>query len=382
MYEMRSARALADAADAGEAFTLIDTRPAESFENWHIASAHNIPFGLDDTLTESQRSEIDSLTDGREILTICGKGATSAAFAAELDTAGYDDVAVVSGGMRDWNELYERARLETDDDDLLLMQFQRRAKGCLSYLVGARSAGEAVVVDPSRHTDQYVRAAAENDLKITHVLDTHVHADHISGGHAFATALEVPYYLGEKAADRGVEYEFVPLRDGDTLSIGTVDLEVVPAPGHTSELVACQIGEEAVLTGDALFLDAVGRTELEFGDSDARTGAKMQYETLHETLVALPEELIVLPAHVSITADGQYTHAEAGELVGAPLATVQSQLDLVGLDESAFLERLVDSRPEKPANYETITAINRGLEPIDSSRGARKLETGANNCAG
>ncbi|WP_327051154.1 MBL fold metallo-hydrolase [Halomicrococcus gelatinilyticus] len=90
--------------------------------------------------------------------------------------------------MRDWNALYEQARIDTGDD-VGIVQFQRRGKGCLSYLVGSPEAGEAAVVDPTRHVEQYVVAAAEHDVEITHVLDTHVHADHVSGGRKLADLL-------------------------------------------------------------------------------------------------------------------------------------------------------------------------------------------------
>jgi glyoxylase-like metal-dependent hydrolase (beta-lactamase superfamily II)/rhodanese-related sulfurtransferase len=382
MFEMITARELAARQDSGETdYVLLDTRPEDSYEAWHVEGAKSFPFGLEETLTDDQRGEIDELANGNGILTICGKGATSTTLAAELDTNGFEDVAVVKGGMRDWNALYETARVDTEDDDLVIVQFQRRAKGCLSYLVGSKRADEAVVVDPTRHTDQYVTTAAEEGLAITRVLDTHVHADHISGGRELAARLDVPYHLGERAAERNINYEFEPLADGETISVGDVEIEVLNAPGHTSEMVTYRVGDDAVLTGDALFLDSVGRTELEFGEEGAERGAKMQYETLHGTLLELPDELSVLPGHVTVNNDGTYENAAPGELVGASLGDVRDRLDLVDLDEEAFIERMVENVPEKPDNYETVISINRGKESVESDRDATMLETGANNCA-
>ncbi|GAA0681305.1 rhodanese-like domain-containing protein [Natronoarchaeum mannanilyticum] len=382
MFEKITARELADRQDSDDDnYTLIDTRPEESYEAWHITGAENIPFGPAETLDDDQREVIDERADGDEIITICGKGATSSALASELDANDYDDVAVVKGGMRDWNSLYESARVDTENDDLVIIQFQRRAKGCLSYLVGSRSAGEAAVVDPTRHTDQYITTTAEEGLEITQVMDTHVHADHISGGHDLATKLDVPYRLGNHATDRNLSYEFDPLTDGDTVSVGDVEIEVLYTPGHTTEMVNYRIDDEAILTGDALFLDSVGRTELEFGEEEAEEGARMQYETLHDTLLELPDELTVLPGHVTVNNDGTYENGAPGELVGASLADVRSSLDLADLDEAAFVERLIENIPEKPDNYETIISINRGKESVESSRDATMLETGANNCA-
>lgn len=382
MLEQITARELADAQDSGmDDYTLVDTRPEDSYKAWHVEGATNIPFGPAETLSDDQQEEIDTLANANKIITICGKGATSTTLAAELDANGYEDVAVVKGGMRDWNSLYETARVDTQSDDLTIIQFQRRAKGCLSYLIGSKRAGKAAIIDPTRHTDQYVTTAAEEGMEITHVLDTHVHADHISGGRALAAKLDVPYHLGKHATDRDINYEFEPLADGDTVAIGDVDIEVLYAPGHTSEMVNYRVGDEAVLTGDALFLSSVGRTELEFGTEEAEKGAEMQYETLHDTLLELPDELTVLPGHVTVNNDGTYENASPGNLVGTSIATVCDRLDLVDLDKEAFIERMVENIPEKPDNYETVININRGKESVESTRDATMLETGANNCA-
>ncbi|KTG08196.1 rhodanese [Haloprofundus marisrubri] len=381
MFTQITARELAEKQDDGDDYLLVDTRPEESYESWHVTDAKNLPFGPTETLDDDSRAQIDDWAGDKPILTICGKGATSTTLAAELDANGYDDVSVVKGGMRDWNALYERVSVDTDDEDIVVVQFQRRGKGCLSYLVGSKTAGEAVVVDATQHTDQYVVTAAELGLEVTHVLDTHVHADHVSGGRALAEALNVPYHLGERATERDLDFAFEPLGDGDAVSLGDLDVTALHAPGHTSEMMVYRVGDEAVLTGDALFLDSLGRTELELGDDDAAKGAEMAYDTLHETLLALPEELTVLPGHVTVTNDGRFAHGSPGEAVAASLSQVRESLSLAGLEREAFVERMVENTPEKPDNYETIIGLNRGVESVGSDREAEMLETGANNCA-
>jgi glyoxylase-like metal-dependent hydrolase (beta-lactamase superfamily II)/rhodanese-related sulfurtransferase len=382
MFEKITARELADRQDSSpDEYTLIDTRPEDSYETWRVDGAENVPFGPAEILSDDQREKIDALANGNRILTICGKGATSTRLASELDANGFDDVAVVTGGMREWNSLYETAHVDTENDDLAIVQFQRRAKGCLSYLIGSNRAGEAIIVDPTRHTDQYVTTAAEKGMEITRVLDTHVHADHISGGRDLAARLDVPYHLGKQATERDIEYEVNLLADGETVSIGDIEIETLAAPGHTTEMVAYRVGDEAVFTGDSLFLDAVGRTELEFGEDAAEEGARMQYETLHGTLFELPDELTVLPGHVTVNNDGTYENASPGELVGASLSDVRDRLDLANLNEEEFVEQMVENIPEKPDNYETVISINLGTESTPSGRDATMLETGANNCA-
>ncbi len=381
MFETITARDLANEIDEDDSQrTIIDTRPEDSYESWHVPSAKNVPFGPTETLDDEQRAEIDDLADGGGITTICGKGATSTTLAAELDANEYDDVEVVKGGMRDWNSLYEQAHVDTSDD-VGIVQFQRRGKGCLSYLVGSPDAGEAVVVDPTRHVEQYIVAAAEHGVEITGVLDTHVHADHISGGRKLADRLNVPYHLGTHAEERDLNYDFVPVEDGDVVSIGDVDIKVLDAPGHTSEMVNYRVDDEALLTGDALFLDSVGRTELEFGEEGAEEGAEMEYETLHDTLMEQPDDITVLPGHATITNDGHYENGSPGQPVAAPLEVVRDRLDLVGLDRDEFVDRMVENVPEKPSNYEAIMGINTGREEYPANGEATQLETGANNCA-
>lgn len=378
MLEQITVDQLAEKLDSeSEEFALIDTRPEDSYKAWRIPGAANVPFGPVETLSDEQQTRIDTIRDSRPIVTICGMGVTSATLAAELDANGYDDVTVVKGGMRDWNARYEEAVIDVPNDDCLLIQFQRRAKGCLSYLIGSQRTGEAVVVDPTRHTDQYIVAAAEAGLTITRVLDTHIHADHISGGKRLADRLDVPYHLGAPA-DR-MEHEFQPLADGETLHLGDIEITALYAPGHTSEMMVYRI-DGTLLTGDALFVDSVGRTELEFGDEGAERGARLEYETLHETLFDQPDDLIVLPGHVTVTDEGTFENGSPGEPVRKTLADIREQVDVLSLDEDAFVDQLISDR-EKPANYETIIELNRGVRSPEDEDDITGLETGANNCA-
>ncbi|WP_277556108.1 MBL fold metallo-hydrolase [Halobaculum limi] len=381
MFEVVSVDRLADAVDADREFTLVDTRPVDSYESWRVPGAVSFPFGPTEALSNDRLDEFaDIAASSDTVYTICGKGVTSANLAVRLSRAGYDEVYAVSGGMRDWNDIYETAAFEPDDD-LVVVQFQRRGKGCLSYLVGSRSAGEAVIVDPGRHTDQYLAAAAARGLQITQVLDTHVHADHISGGQALAHELGVPYRLGERASERDVELGYEPIADGETVAVGTTDLTAHATPGHTSELLSYRLGDVAVFTGDSLFVDSVGRTELQFGESGAADGARLAYDTLHDVFGEMAGDLQVLPGHVHVAPDGTWGTGTPNELVGRRLDEVLDGLDLYGLDEETFVERMTGDLPEKPPNYERVIDINRGWGEAADDLDAVTLETGRNNCA-
>jgi len=370
---------LAAAIDAGEDLTVVDTRPPESFEAWHVPGAINVPYhpveGLGDGIDWD--GVIETVEDQR-VAVICGKGLSSTSFGFELSTRGYD-VEVVKGGMEDWSKLYDVVEVETDGD-LFVAQIQRRAKGCLGYVVGDRGAGEALVVDPTRQHHEFELVAADNGMLVTGILDTHVHADHVSGGRALAERLSVPYYLSADADERDVDFEYESVADGDTLSIGDVDIEVLAAPGHTTELVNLLVDDRYLLSADTLFVESVGRTELEFGEEGAEHGARLLYETLHERYESLSDDVIVLPGHVSVDADGRFGVGSPGELISATLGTLRESLDLLGLDEVAFVERLTGEGNEKPPNYQVVIDVNRGRLELDESK-ATEVELGPNNCA-
>jgi len=381
MVKTITAEQLADKIDADEQFTLIDTRPEDSYEAWHVRDAKNVPYDPDEGLSEDQLNEVNALIDDRPVVAICGKGLTSTPFAFDLDEHGYDDVSVVTGGMEEWSKRYEVVPIETSSDDLVVRQVQRRAKGCLGYIVGSKQAEEAVVVDATRQTDQFKVAAQDAGLSITRVLDTHVHADHISGSPALADEVGVPYHLGEAASERGVEYEYEPLSDGETIEVGDIEIEAFHTPGHTSEMMNYLVDGAFLLTGDTLFVDSVGRTELQFGDDDASHGAELLYDSLHETILTLPDDTVILPGHLTVTSDGRYENGSPGEPHEARIGDLREELDFLGLDRETFVERLTEGAPEKPPNYESVIAINTGKETVDDEGEATELELGPNNCA-
>ncbi|OAQ54265.1 hypothetical protein HTG_01635 [Natrinema mahii] len=381
MVNQLSPERLASMIDSGDSFSLIDTRPEDSYEGWRIHGAENVPFAPDDEVTDERLERIEAASNGDPIVAICGKGLTSTPFGFELEQHGYDDVAVVKGGMEDWSKVYEVAPVGTENEDLVVLQLQRRATGCLGYVVGSRAAESAVVVDPTRQTDRFKIVAEEAGLTIERVLDTHVHADHISGGPKLAAELDVPYHLGERASERGVEYDYEPFADGETIVLGDVELEALHTPGHTTEMVSYLVDGEALLTGDTLFVESVGRTELQFGDEDAANGAELLYESIHDTVLELPDETRIRPGHVSVTADNRYEVGSPGEPIGARLGDLRDDLELLGLDEDEFVARLVENTPEKPPNYERVIEINTGAEPPEDESEATELELGPNNCA-
>ena len=403
-------------------FALVDTRPAESYESWRIAgSVHYFykpfhEFDVDDFEAETGVDADDA------IVTACAKGKASLDFAEELEAAGYGDVTVVADGMRGWSGVYDRTAVplpDAGDEPLDVVQIQRRAKGCLGYLVvGGRSPGGdtdqadpnrvavadsdgsdrlAIAIDVSRHGDEWREAADAHDASVAAVLDTHVHADHLSGGRALADDLDVPYYLPAAAAERDMAYAFESLARNETLDVGGVDVKALATPGHTDDGASYLVGRSALLTGDTLFTDSVGRTELQFaagsdgadddaGDDEseaagAATGAERLYDSLHGTLLAEPDGVVVCPGHFAVANDGTTGDVVPGEPVTTTVGAVRRGLDVLDLDRGAFVERITATLPEKPPNYEAVIAANRGVESPPNEVAAIELELGPNRCA-
>ena len=372
------AEQLKELIDGSEAFHLIDTRDQESFEGWRLAGATRFFYKPDREFDAGTFRSETGLADDDPIVTICAKGKSSRFLAEELADAGFSDVRHVEDGMRAWSAVYDDVDIDTDGS-VGIVQLQRRAKGCLGYLVYDADTGAAAAIDPTRHIGQFLEAADARGLGIERVLDTHIHADHISGGRRLADELGVPYHLGERVAERDPGFEYDPLARNEVVEVGSVEIKAVFTPGHTSGMASYLVDGEALLTGDTAFVDSVGRTELQFGDADAASGAELLYDSLHGTVLAEPDPVTVLPGHFSVSDDGEYG-VDPGTEVSTTVGALRTGVPLLACDREAFVERISGTAPEKPPNYERIISINRGRAAADGDE-AIELELGPNRCA-
>jgi glyoxylase-like metal-dependent hydrolase (beta-lactamase superfamily II) len=231
--------------------------------------------------------------------------------------------------------------------------------GCAAYLFGCGGQGKCAVVDAHEEdVEAYVEFAAQKGMRITHVIDTHVHADHRSGGPALAKRVDAPYCLHESA---NVALPYTPLRDAQELELGNTRIRVLHTPGHTPESISLVIsdlrrGPEPwfVLTGDTLFVGAVGRPDL---PGNARENAGTLHDSIHEKLMNLPGDLEIYPGHFSGSVCG------AG-MSGKPSSTLAFEKrfnPLLSTTRDEFIAALADV-PEKPAQMQQILSFNQGRE--------------------
>lgn len=336
---------------------LLDVREPEEVAAWAIPGAVDIPLGV-------LPARLHELPVEREVVVVCASGNRSSRATAFLAKAGYS-VANLTGGMAAWGRVYDTAfwTLSTGQ----IVQVRRRGKGCLSYVVGAE--GAAVVVDPSSEISQYGRVAADRGWRITGVMDTHLHADHVSGVRMLAEELGVPTYRGD---GDNVRYPFEPVGDGSTIAVGARSLTVWAAPGHTGGSIVLEAPDGSLLTGDTLFVDGVGRPDLA---EHAETDARALYRSIGRLLAGRDGAASVFPAHFS-----ESVEVVPGTPVSARLADVQARVPQLAWEEPAFVAWAAGRAAPRPPRYEEIIRVNTGERTVSPEQ-ARDLELGPNRCA-
>ncbi|MBT2758457.1 MBL fold metallo-hydrolase [Mesobacillus foraminis] len=355
-----------------EKLFVLDVRNESDFQDWKIEGENfqylNIPYF---ELLDGVEEILDQIPAGHEILVVCAKEGSSVMVAEMLSDAGLD-VSYLQGGMKAWSEHLEPVKVGELKDGGELYQFVRIGKGCLSYMV--LSNGEAALIDATRMTDIYLNFAQSMNAKITHIFDTHLHADHISGGRMIAEKTNATYWLPPKDAAE-VTFDYEPLEGGHDVTIGETKILIhsLYSPGHTIGSTSFVVDEQYLLSGDILFIDSIGRPDLA-GLAEDWVGDLR--ESLYKTYRELSEELIVLPAHFMII-DELNEDGSVAEKLGTLFAKNHG-LNIE--DENEFRKLVTENLPPQPNAYQEIRETNMGKISPDKEK-QREMEIGPNRCA-
>lgn len=237
-------------------------------------------------------------------------------------------------------------------------QFQNPTTGYLSYVLGCLTTHELVVVDPGVELEGYLRLAEEQDSRITHVIDTHIHADHLSGGPALARRAACPYCLHEKAA---VSAPFRALADGEVLKVGNAWIQVIHTPGHSPESICLLVADLArssepafLLTGDTLLIGDVGRPDLHV---DPEEGARDLHASIYGKILGLGDHLELFPGHYGRSLCGAGLSPRPSSTLGYE-RRANPLLGGCGADD--FVHLLLEREVRRPDRYLEIVAANRG----------------------
>ena len=344
---------------------IVDVRPLDQRKEWRIAES--IHLDAYKALNAGEETAMDMLEvpANATVVTVCAAGRTSLLASALLQKRGIEAYSL-EGGMKAWNYAWNTAEVSLPNGAKVI-QIRRPAKGVLSYLVG--SEGEAVAIDASLDPTVYIDIASQNGWTIKYALDSHIHADYVSRTRELSQASGAKHALIDRAK---VEFKFTPLSDGDSIKFGNTALQIIHTPGHTWESATFKMGDDAIFTGDTLFVDSVGRPDLTAEQNEAVEKAQNLFRSLHK-LFAFQSSILVLPAHTSGTVSFD------AELVGDTITNVRQKLNVMGMSESQFVEYVLSNIPPTPANYLTIAKLNK--EGSYEGRRLADLEAGGNHCA-
>ena len=352
--------------ERGEPVTVLDVRPEDQRAEWRIPGSVHCDAYEALGVKDPSAMEGVNLPGRLPVVTVCGAGKTSAIAAEQLRDRGLQAVSL-EGGMKAWSLAWNTAEVPVEGSRARVVQVRRTGKGCLSYIVESES--EAVVIDAALEPEVYLEIVDDRAWKVMGVLETHIHADHLSRSRRLAQQSEAPLYLPEQ--DR-VSFAFTPVRNEDVLEVGAAKLKALSTPGHTPESINYLLDDRALFTGDALFVEGVGRPDLEASPEEKRSRAQALYHSLRH-LLDFPPETLIMPGHTSEPVPFDE------EPISGTIAQAREGVEALGASEDVFVERILEQLPPTPSNHDRIVKLNEvgGL----SEEELTELEAGANRCA-
>lgn len=365
---------LADRLESGEVLQVLDVRAPHRLATGRVEAERFVNLKGSEILSggDPARAGLDPDTP---VAVVCGHGNSSQPVTHYLRMAGWS-ARSLKGGVSAWMSLLRRRVLAPPSGVDRFIQFDRVGKGSLGYLIVSDE--EALAVDPSRGWTAWREAAREAGASLVGAVDTHVHADFVSGSPELSRELGVPYHL--HPADAVYPYdgtpgrlEFEAIEHGDVIEVGRARVRVDHTPGHTEGSVSLHIADDAVLTGDFLFVSSIGRPDLA-GRTEEWTGDL--WESLVRARESWPGEVVVYPAHYASDAE-----RNADLSIGRPLADLLASNPTLCIGTEEEFRRIVRQGVSTPPDvYRTIKAINVGLRETTPEE-AQVLEAGKNECA-
>jgi glyoxylase-like metal-dependent hydrolase (beta-lactamase superfamily II)/rhodanese-related sulfurtransferase len=383
--------------DRGEDIFILDVRTSEEHKAWNISydkykDSSLIP--IDDL---SSPSALTRIPRDKEIVTFCAHGNRSMSAARMLSQLGYNAKSI-KGGLDSWNDVYDIATIfpidssNSSSSGIRIWQLRRVSKGCMTHVVSSTSKKDnddgnsktAIVIDSTCGVIETIgKIVKENDLHITKVIDTHMHADHISGATRLAKATGDGVYVSSIEGyeidhhdnNNGVLTTVNQIRDGDRIALSNgIHLDAIHTPGHTKGSMSFRLtlndtNDTYLFTGDLLFVDGVGRPDLH-DKSEGFTSSL--FNTYHKKLFNLPDETIILPAHFS----GSFEHEKP---VFATIGSIRKKVKILSASQEEFTKFIMNNIPTQPMNYKKIIDINKRMIPCDSIK-VSDLEAGPNSC--
>jgi glyoxylase-like metal-dependent hydrolase (beta-lactamase superfamily II)/rhodanese-related sulfurtransferase len=383
--------------DNNEDIFLLDVRTPQEYNFWKISyDNHENPKLIPiDHLFGNASNLLKDIPKDKEIVTVCAHGNRSLMAAKLLGQFGYNAKSV-SGGMAGWNKVTDVAEIPVPTKSpFQIWQLRRVSKGCMGYIISSKENKNTIVIDPSREINEYfLKVAKDNGLKITKIIDTHQHADHISGVSRLARIKEAEINSNESLAcfSSYEEYDHSTtdlnninyLKDGDEIHIDqNFSLKAIHTPGHTNGSISFVIEYEKtdnnmsmnnyLFTGDTLFVDGIGRPDLR---DQASLFAGILYDTYHQKILQFSENTIILPAHFNGSSIILKHEVPIYETIGS----ITKKIKLLSMTKDEFIKFIIDTLPARPINYKQITAINKKMISFDEIE-MPDLESGPNSCA-
>jgi glyoxylase-like metal-dependent hydrolase (beta-lactamase superfamily II)/rhodanese-related sulfurtransferase len=381
--------------DKHEDIFILDVRTPQEYESWKLSyDNHENPKLIPvDRLFLNDSDLLKEIPKDKEIVTVCAHGNRSMMAASLLNKLGYN-VKSVRGGMAGWNKVHDVAEVAVPKEaPFRIWQIRRISKGCMGYIVSSKEDSTALVMDPSREIyEAFLNVAKENGLKIVKVVDSHQHADHVSGVAKLSkiisseTTTEALAYFSslEEYNSENTEININYIKDGQQIAISkNILLTAIHTPGHTNGSMSYLINHphdtdsslqySYLFTGDTLFVDSVGRPDL---TEEAKKYAGLLYETYQQKIVQLPENTVVLPAHFN----GNSIILKHAVPIADTIGSLKKKIPLLSMTEEEFVHFVTDTLPTQPMNHKTIIDINKRILPFDNMQ-MPDLEAGPNSCA-